>query len=365
VSSARTVGRLSARVTSGVVSFLLLVLIGYGWKNLHDLNAGTQTLPGIAAIGKPAPGVTEAPVAADHTAQNILIVGNDDRNDMTDTEVHELHTGRSGGSLNTDTMMIVHIPADGTKATIISLPRDSYVHIPGFIDAKLNAAYPDGYVYNAPSGASEKQHRAAGANELIKAVRDLTGLTINHFAEVDLIGFYRISEAIGPISVDLCHATSDPTGSHFTAPAGKQTIVGVRALEFVRQRDGVPGGDVGRAARQRYFLTAAFRRIESANVLLNPVKLHRLIQAVDKSIFIDNDNFSLVKLAAQLADLNPNDIIGKPIPTDGYATRNGQSVLLVNPTKVRAWASHLLYGPHTHSGKHAHKPKPIDSGCIN
>jgi LCP family protein required for cell wall assembly len=333
-------------------------------------------LPSIPALGQPlpveanpTPGASGSPAPApvvNGKTQNILIVGNDDRNDMTDAEVHELHTGRSGGSLNTDTMMIVHLPADGSKATIISLPRDSYVDIPGFVQAKLNAAYPDGYVYDAPAGATEKQRRAAGANVLIQVVRNLTGLTIDHFVEVDLIGFYRISEAIGPITVNLCHATSDPTGSHFHAAAGKTHLVGVRALEFVRQRDGLPHTDLDRTARQRYFLTAAFRKIESADMLLNPVKLHHLIDAVDNSIYIDNnDGFSIVKLAAQLADLNPDNIVGKPIPTDGNGVGNGQDVLLVDPVKVRAWVNNLINGTHQHHHHRGGKPKPIDSGCIN
>ena len=86
-------------------------------------------------------GQTAAP-DIDGTAQNILVLGNDDRSDMTDAEVKALHTGRDGGSLNTDTMMIVHVPANGSKATLISFPRDAYVDIPGFRKNKLNAAYP-------------------------------------------------------------------------------------------------------------------------------------------------------------------------------------------------------------------------------
>ena len=77
--------------------------------------------------------------------QNLLIIGNDDRSGMTTAEVRELKVGRDGGSLNTDTMMIVHVPADGSRATLISLPRDSYVNIPGYGMNKINAAYAFGY----------------------------------------------------------------------------------------------------------------------------------------------------------------------------------------------------------------------------
>ena len=99
--------------------------------------------------------------------ENLLIAGNDDRSNLTDAQVKELHVGRDGGSLATDTMMIVHIPANGARATLISLPRDSYVDIPGYGKNKLNSAYAQ--AYNDASGdANAKQ--AAGANELIKTV---------------------------------------------------------------------------------------------------------------------------------------------------------------------------------------------------
>jgi LCP family protein required for cell wall assembly len=376
MTGARGIRRLVG-VLAALVSITLLSVVGYAWKNMHDLDAGLQTLQigdlGTAAAGPPrsgAPsGAADAPVRdLDGTAQNILVVGNDDRSDMTDREVRALRTGRDGGSLNTDTMMIVHIPADGSNATIISLPRDSYVQIPGFQSNKLNAAYPDGYTYGGAT--TEKGRKAAGAGELIRTVRNLTGLTIDHFVQVDLIGFYRISEAIGPIPVTLCHATSDPTGSHFSAPAGKQSLVGVRALEFVRQRDGLVGGDVARTARQRYFLAAAFRKIVSLGMLLDPGKLHNLIKAVTSSLYVDNAGFSIEQLAAQLAELSPNAIRGQAIPTGQPTTIDGQSVLPVNPAQVRrfvqrqvnggAATGHPARGRHRHAAHHA-----LDAGCIN
>jgi LCP family protein required for cell wall assembly len=376
------------QTVAALVSVALLAVLGYGWKNVNDLNRGAQTLPDIRGLGtvQPAgggsPGASGATPGADlgqdidGRDQNILVAGNDDRSDMTDKEVRELGTGRSGGSLNTDTMMIVHVPADGSKATIISLPRDSYVDIPGFVKNKLNVAYPDGYVY-APDGSSTTARRAAGASELIAAVKQLTGLTIDHFVEVDLIGFYRISLALGPITVNLCHATSDPTGSHFSAPAGPQRIVGKRALAFVRQRHGLRHGDVDRTARQRYFLAAAFRRVASAGTLLNPGRLHRLIDAVDRSVYVDR-GFSIEKLAAQIADLNPNDIVGRAIPTGRSTTVSGVgSVLLVDPAKVKRFVTDLIDGKAARpsgaagpSGTTQHSasptpPAPIDAGCIN
>ena len=140
---------------------------------------------------------------------------------MTAAEAKALHTGRTTGSLSTDTMMIVHIPADGSKATLISLPRDSYVDIPGYGKNKLNSAYAQ--AYNDASGDDDAK-RAAGANVLIKTVTNLTGLTIDHYVQVGLLGFYRISNAIGGVTVNLCNAVDDSySGLQLSPPASTRS----------------------------------------------------------------------------------------------------------------------------------------------
>ncbi|TAM93708.1 MAG: LytR family transcriptional regulator, partial [Jatrophihabitans sp.] len=252
-----------------LVSMTLLLGFGYGWYNYRKLTTSLHRVRIEAS--------TPQHAVRDGQAQNILITGNDDRSDMTPTEAAQLRTGTDGGSLATDTMMIVHVPADGTKATLISLPRDAYVDIPGYRKNKLNSAYADGYT---ASGGTLDQKRAAGANLLVQTVQDLTGLSIDHFVQVNLLGFYRISNAIGGVPVTLCNAVDDSAaanrragldgGSGFVMPAGTHSLQGVTALEFVRQRHFLPNGDLDRAARQRYFLTAAFREIASAGLLLNP-----------------------------------------------------------------------------------------------
>src|SRR5581483_48321 len=265
------------------------------------------------------------------------------RSNMTAAEVHMLHTGVDGGSLNTDTMMIVHVPADGRKATLISLPRDSYVAIPGFEDNKLNAAYPDGYS-NARGNASAK--RAAGAKVLVTAVQNLTGLTIDHFVQVDLIGFYRISNAIGPITVDMCNAVSDQnSGLHLHK--GLNTIEGVSALAFVRQRNNFPdgNGDLDRVQRQRYFLTVAFRHLTSAGIILNPIKLQDLLNAVRSSMYMDS-GLDPLALGRQMENLSADNIVGRTIPTYGFGYENigGQSlsIVKVDPAQVKTFINGLV-----------------------
>ena len=140
---------------------------------------------------------------------------------MTAAEVRELQVGRAPGSLNTDTMMLVHLPADGSRATLISLPRDSYVNIPGYGMNKLNAAYAFGY--NDTKGSLD-QKRAGGVSLLIRTIKALTGAPIDHYVLVSLLGFVRISDAIGNVPINLCqqrrrHRRVQPQLS--ASPAGR------------------------------------------------------------------------------------------------------------------------------------------------
>jgi LCP family protein required for cell wall assembly len=285
----------------------------------------------------------------------------------------------------TDTMMIVHIPADGSKATLISLPRDSYVKIPGHGMNKLNAAYVEGY--NGASGTAD-QKRTAGADLLIRTITNLTGLTINHYIQVSLMGFYDISNAIGGVTVNLCHNVNDTVkynrsigsdgGSGLKISKGKHSIKGVQALEFVRQRHNLPNGDLDRVRRQQYFLTAAFRKVASVGILF---KLKALGDAVKRNIYLD-PGLHLIDLAHQMENLSANNIIGKTIPFEHFqdVDINGvsQSVEIVSPAHVQRFLDKLINPPAppssasaSHTGGASLHPSPspthkaIDSKCIN
>lgn len=313
---------------------LIVVVFGVYWWKYHTFNTGLHRLSIFgSSSGKPSHDI-------DGKDQNILIVGNDDRSTATDAELRQLGTGRDGGSLNTDTMMIVHVPANGAKATLISLPRDSYVAIPGNGQNKLNSAYPDGY--NSASGSAD-QKRAAGAKLLMATIQGLTGLTVDHFVQVDLLGFYRISSAIGGVKVNMCAAVKEPD-SGINLHKGINIVKGKQALAFVRQRYNFPdgNGDLDRVQRQRYFLTAAFRKLVSAGVILNPIKLQHLLTAVQSSIYLD-DRLNPTSLAAQMENLSADNIIGKTIPTDGFGTSdNGASIVKVSPAEVKTFVNKLI-----------------------
>jgi LCP family protein required for cell wall assembly len=368
----RELSLLITKVLACAVSVVLLLGFGYGWYEYRSLNNGLQRLHLTHLAGENTNSKSSGK-KVDGTEQNILIVGVDSRNGLSASERRLLSVGNDN-SLSTDTIMIIHVPADGSKATMISIPRDSYVDIPGgYLKNKINAAYADAYVDTA---GSDKQKQAAGADELVATVSKLTGLSINHYVQVGFGGFYTIAKAIGTIPVNLCHDTDDTlahneatgqgrVGSNFKMSAGKHELTPVQVVEFVRQRHNITGGDLAREKRQRYFLTEAFNKIESAGTLLNPVKLNHLIKAIAGTFYIDdNGGFSIPDLAARMADLSANNIAGYTIPTQGTNTVDiagmSSSVILVDPAKVQARIAAILSGNYP-----AKKPASSASGSRN
>jgi LCP family protein required for cell wall assembly len=360
---------------AALLSIALLVLSGYVWLTYRAIDHGVHRL--AVKLNAPPSGKHDL----DGSDQNILLVGIDDRSNMTPQQVRQLKVGFDGGSLATDTMMILHVPANGSKATLISLPRDSYVNIPGHGMNKLNSAYS--MAYNAASGTSD-QRRTAGADLLIETIQNLTGLTINHYVQISFMGFYDISKAIGGVPINLCHAVDDTVaynrsigsdgGSGFKMSAGHHVIEGVTALEFVRQRHNLPNGDLDRVRRQQYFLTAAFRKVASVGILF---KLNSLGDALKKDVWMD-PGLSLTGLAQQMENLSANNIIGKTIPFQRFADTSVGSVEIVSPARVQRFVDRLVNPTSTPaSGKaktsssspkpsgSSSSPKPLDAKCIN
>jgi anionic cell wall polymer biosynthesis LytR-Cps2A-Psr (LCP) family protein len=166
------------------VSCLLLLGSGYAWRSYSSLNGHlhTVTVSGLANSSAP-PSAT-----ADSTgsAQNLLLVGLDSRSGLSNGEKRDLHVGHTD-STSTDTIVLVHIPADGKKATLVSIPRDTWVDIPGHPAAKINAAYADGYYYEGAKTAKDAQGK--GASRLLSVVKAMTGVQINQYVQVGFAGF--------------------------------------------------------------------------------------------------------------------------------------------------------------------------------
>jgi LCP family protein required for cell wall assembly len=253
---------------------------------------------------------------------NLLLVGMDSRKGLTPEQQAEFSTGDPEAVLNTDSMMLVHVPGDGSGASFVSLPRDTYVSIPGHGESRLNSAYARGY---SATDGTEAEKDAAGAQLLVQTVSQLSGLHIDHFAEINLLGFINLSTIVGGVQVNLCEATSDSfSGADF--PAGVQTISGDDALAFVRQRHGLPRVDLDRVVRQQVYIAGMLRNLLSSDVLLDLSKQKQIVEQVGSSVTFDQ-GLDVFDLAAQMQNVQPGNITFQTVPGLTPARIDGADVL--------------------------------------
>jgi LCP family protein required for cell wall assembly len=358
--------RLLARSLVVVVSAAVLAVTAFAWAQVRLLDRSTTA---ASVIGSAPPGGSAA-------EQNILLLGVDSRTDpqgnpLPPALLDALHAGgTSDGGDTADSIIVVHVPAGGGRATAISIPRDSYVQLAdGYGQHKINSAYSRAVAFTTDSltsgsGASgaptspfapdagpsaspddpavRRAALAAGAKETIDTVQALTGLPITHFASVNLAGFADVSSAIGGVPVCLRAPVDDPY-SGLQLPAGPQVVSGTQALAFVRQRHGLPGGDLDRIARQQVFLAGATNRLLSAGTLTNPFALNRLTGVVARSVTLDSD-WNVLSFATQMQDLSAGAVTFRTIPTgtdELWTPEDGQAVQ-VDPAQVRSFVTDAI-----------------------
>ncbi|MFF3568239.1 LCP family protein [Nocardia jiangxiensis] len=253
---------------------------------------------------------------------NWLLTGSDSREGMTQAQEQQLSTGdeADAGGERSDTIMLVHIPQSG-PTTIVSLPRDSYVPIPGHGRDKLNAAFAVG-----------------GPKLLVQTVETATGLHIDHFAKIGFGGFANMVDAVGGIDMCLPNAIDDPKAG-LNLPAGCQHLSGPQALGFVRTR-ATPRADLDRMNNQRMFLAALLKKATSASTLANPFKLWPLATGVTGTLQVDNGDhiWDLGRLAWALHA----NTVATTVPIGGFETVDGSgSVLLWDKTQASQFFADL------------------------
>ena len=255
----RSVPRRVGQVVLALLSVVALVATGYAYLTYHQVQGDLHTSD---VLGEPDTPDVQAP-PADDGAEDILLVGVDARTDMQGNPLplsvlKTLRTEQTG-AINTDTLIILRVPKNGGKPVAISIPRDTWVTVPGGGQAKINS------VFGTTKAAAAAQLRAqgkrdqaeierdsdqAGRKALVQTIQDFTQVRVDHYAEVNLLGFYLITEALGGVQVCLSHATEDKdSGADFSA--GLHTVTGAEALSFVRQRKNLPRGDLDRAVGLR------------------------------------------------------------------------------------------------------------------
>jgi LCP family protein required for cell wall assembly len=253
--------------------------------------------------------------AAPTSGETYLITGSDSRDGWKDD-------GTVGE--RTDTIMLLHKPETGPVA-LISIPRDSYVEIPGHDDNKINAAFAFG-----------------GPQLLVLTVENLTGLTVDHYLEVGFTGVIEIVDAVG--GVELCYDRDvDDKNSHLEWEAGCHLADGYTTLAFSRMRYADPIGDIGRTQRQQQVVGAVASEVLSPATLLNPVKAYRVADAGLDSFRVDRDSgvLDLTRMALALrSGLGGQAVTGTPPLVDlGYNVPGvGSTVRLHEESLAQFWS---------------------------
>jgi LCP family protein required for cell wall assembly len=336
--------RRTVHVVATVVALAIVTVTGVAWGKLRSFEDG------IFHMSTPILGQ-----GGDDGAIDILLVGMDSRTDAHGNPLSqkELETLRAGDdiSTNTDTIILVRIPNNGKSATAISIPRDSYVEAPGLGKTKINGVYgqvkEDDRVKLVESGVSdaeaESQSTEAGREALIKTVANLTGVTVDHYAEVGLLGFSLITDALGGVDVCLKDAVYEPlSGADF--PAGWQKLDGPQALSFVRQRHDLPRGDLDRVVRQQAVMASLAHQVISGKTLSSPATLQRLQEAIQRSVVL-SEGWDVIDFLKELQKLAAGHVAFATIPVldeAGWSDDGMQSVVRIDPNDVRDWVKALL-----------------------
>ena len=339
-------GHPALKTTLAVLSALVILISGLGYYSVGRLG-GNLSSSDLS--------LSDDELDGSDGAVDILLVGSDSRTDaqgnpLSEDELARLNAGEADGELNTDTIMVIRVPNDGSRATAVSIPRDTYIHDSTYGNTKINGVY--GQYANAKreelladgeKEGKELEEKVAQAAQqgLIDAVADLTGVEVDHYAQVGLLGFVLLTDAVGGVEVCLNAEVDEPlSGAKF--PAGRSTLDGTQALAFVRQRHDLPRGDLDRIVRQQVFMASLVNEAISAGTLSNPAKLRELSNAVERSVNVDS-GWNVMALLSQMSDLAAGNVSFSTIPVTSVngVGDYGESIITVDPQQVHDFMDKL------------------------
>ena len=286
--------RLVLAFLAGLVVVLLILVIG-GYFYLDGRLHRSNVL--VSYSGQPAAG----------SGSNWLITGSDSRQGLTRKQERQYHTGRHISGQRSDTIMLLHIPGNGSPAVLVSLPRDSYVQIPGHGWNKLNAAYSFG-----------------GPKLLAQTVQNATGLRIEHYMGIGFGGLVNVVDSVGGVNMCFRQPLHD-TASGLNLKKGCHTLSGGQALSFVRTRHQFSSQDLQREQNQRVFVRALLSKMTSPGVMFNPfVAVPAALGSAD-SVIVD-DGTHLNNLMSVAFALRQPETTTVPIANSNYSTPAGDAV---------------------------------------
>jgi LCP family protein required for cell wall assembly len=278
---------------------LAVAVLGGGWLYLRSVDHDVRRTSVFDASDE-----ASRPPKIVPAAVNVLLMGTDATN---------------GGSARSDTIMLIHLPADRRSAQIISIPRDTWLDVPRSTGAgapttkaKINAAYAWG-----------------GPALMVRTVENFTGVRIDHTVAVDFAGFAKIIDAIGGVDVTVDTAFTSYSPPFRQYAAGPQHMDGTVALDYARQRKPFAAGDFARMRHQRDIIAAVFNRISAMDVLGNPVRLDSVVRSTAAAFTVD-ENMSIQQMVAMLRDLHGSDLSMLTSPSSGTGMVGTQSVVFAD-----------------------------------
>jgi len=254
------------------------------------------------------------------SAVNYLIVGSDTREGLTRAEQKALRVGsvKTAAGKRSDTMLLVHISKSRDKAVLVSIPRDSYALIPEHLNSQ-------GKTIPAAYSKLNSSFNWGGAPLLIETIEQMTDLKMDHYVEINFVGFARMVDSLGGIEICTTKDIND-SKSHLVLPAGVHNLNGIDALKYVRTREFDGLGDIGRMQRQQAFISSVVKKATSMGVLLNPITMTSFINSALSAVITDEglNSSDMIVLAKQLKSLSASNVRTLTVPlSDLYYNANG------------------------------------------
>jgi LCP family protein required for cell wall assembly len=295
---------------------LILGLAGVGYVLVRHFDGNISR---INVFGNHA----NAPAKAPHNAQNVLLVGSDTREGANGKG-----TGGSGfaAGQRSDTIILAHLYGKSDKALFVSFPRDSYVEIPAWTDPK------SGVTHRSRHGKINSAIGEGGPSLLIATVEKLTNIRVDHYVQVDFVGFKSMVDKLGGVDICLTKSVDDPK-SQLKLSAGRHHVNGTTALAFARDRHSFAGQDLDRIKHQQQLIGSMVHKVLSAKTLLNPIKLTGFLNAATSSLQVDeNLGFNDMKtIALRVRGFGSGSVLFTTVPISNPAGRvNGASVVLLD-----------------------------------
>ena len=361
-------------VLSCIGAALVLAISGFSYFVVKDVSAigGSHAITSGPSIG----------------AQNILLMGLESRTDwngniLPNDVLKALHACNAAeiaagcGGNATNTLILIHIFANGGKAVGFSIPRDDWVTFPTTYDGqsqgKVDQAY--GFALAAAENQAKAQDPGISQDQLayegneagraaeVASVEALTGVHIDHFAELNLDGFYELAKVVGGVEVCLTHAVPYDTYSGFSAKhAGYQHLSAKEALAFVRQRHGLTNGDFDRTKRQQAVIDSVTKELRSDGVLDDLSKLNDLL-SVAKQYLITDSGWNLLDFISQMRGLSLGNVKFGTLPEVAPITIDGQDANEINVPQIQQIIQQSFYPAPAASASASARPSAQDTAA--